>query len=174
MREFFVSLKWGRGLRVGKERSKEPGAAGSAHNVIELSAYRRKRALQKLHRVLYVTDEAPNLDLLQSIPSVATDSVNCIDSLRSAFIRRTHDVIFMDSELSWSDPVELIVRLTHLSAPPIILLCPRGTRRKNAVLKQAFSAGLHDALFLPLAHDELIESVEFIVKLRRYASLDGG
>lgn len=155
---------------MAKEGSKEASSTCASYNVIDMNAYRRRKSHLPQHHLLYITDESPHGDAIQGIPSAATDIVASLETLRVAFVRRNHDLVFVDSDLSWADPVELIERMTRLSSPPILLLCSQTGARNNAMLKRAFAAGLHDTLFAPLSHEDLLESVEVLLKLRRHVS----
>jgi AmiR/NasT family two-component response regulator len=94
-------------------------------------------------------------------------AVKNLIELRSFLNSSSPDIVILDSELDWVDPIEAIHYLNdHFSAPTVLLCQGRPQTRQNThLLKRAYSAGLQDALFSPLDLHELGELLSVLLRL---------
>lgn len=76
--------------------------------------------------------------------------------------------ILIEATLSWADPIQLIARLSQLSASPILFLMKKSNSKKqDAVIRQAYQAGIFDILYLPLEEPEFREMVDLVLRVSR-------
>lgn len=142
----------------------------SDDNVIDLSVYRSRRRLPRRHAVFYVTDEGRWQSLFARLPYVELDEIRNPMLLRAKLLLKKPDLVLIESKLSWAEPIDMIRELDQSLGAPIVMICDEGHSTRNSLfLKRAFAAGLQDALFSPLREDELCETINVLLKLRRRA-----
>jgi DNA-binding response OmpR family regulator len=151
---------------VGKVRSKN---SASFQNVIPLGQFRLRRTAAE-HSVFYLTANERWLDLLSSCFATKVESVRGPDVLKAKLLRREPDLVLVESGIRWADPVDTIHHLHTLLEVPIVMICDARCGRNSRLIKRAFAAGVCDTLFTPLKHDELVESLDVLLKYQRHVS----
>ena len=106
------------------------------------------------------------LDLLNRFRFAETQDIRSSLGLRHALLTRQPDLVLIESDLGWKDPVKAIEEIGSQFQIPIVLI-RSGKADEGPLLKRAFAAGLHDTLSTPLCPDELAEALGVLLKLRR-------
>ncbi|MEZ4749993.1 MAG: hypothetical protein R3B54_05025 [Bdellovibrionota bacterium] len=141
-------------------------------NVVDLAEFRRQR-IQGRPTLFYISESADWLELLESYRLFDIRHATSVSELAHLFDSSYPDVVFVESWLSWGTPVELIRHLAETYEVPIILSFregsdPESTRKQ---IKEAYAAGVSDALQCPLHREELKETLEVLLKLQTQFSL---
>lgn len=136
-------------------------------NVIDLSAVRKLRQLKTAHNVFYINESQTWLPDLEKITYINTIALHNDRSLDAALLTSAPDVILVESELSWSDPISLIENLAQLYSAPIVLLyTPESTRYNPDLLKDAYRKGVSDTLLAPLETHDLYQTLKVLLQMR--------
>ncbi|MCB0416666.1 MAG: hypothetical protein H6617_09605 [Bdellovibrionaceae bacterium] len=141
-------------------------------NVVDLAEFRRQRA-QGRPTLFYISEGVEWLDLLESYRLFDVRHASSVPEMTRLFDSAYPDVVFVESWLSWATPVALIRQLAETFEVPIILSFregadPESTRKQ---IKEAYAAGVSDALQCPLHREELKETLEVLLKLQTQFSL---
>ena len=76
------------------------------------------------------------------------------------------DLVFIDSLNLWTDPLSLVKYVHRSFGAPIVMLCqPSDAIERPHFVKEAYRAGISDALYPPLHEEELLETMEVLLKL---------
>ena len=142
--------------------------------VIQLSTYRRFAAISRNHGIYQVTSsQAPPLLTEKGRLSVPIACVQSLTSLRSIPFARSPGVFLLDSFLPWGDPIAIIHYINARWSTPIVMLCRDievGTI--PLIVKKAYTAGIYDALYPPFHDEDLLETLEVLLKLQRHELAD--
>lgn len=162
------------GTKLGKGTIRPPRRSLSAKsnlpsNVIDMAEYRSLHSTRELPIVYYLTGKEETYPQLAREAFFRLVVVGSEEELKTRLLTQAPDLILLDSDLSWAGPIPLIEWLSRLVEAPIVMLTPSDA--KGTLIKQAFAAGLHDTLYTPLKDDELSETLDVLLKLRRHASL---
>lgn len=137
-------------------------------DVIHLSEYRDLRSSLKSPTLLYLNREGAWLDSLDPTCALDIEDIRSALGLRHALVTRQADLVLIESDLDWMDPIDAVSELNALGSAPIVLI-RRGGADDEQLLKRAFAAGLYDALSAPLCPEELRETLTVLLKMRRCA-----
>jgi len=166
------------GTKLGKGTIRPPrrpasGVSGAnsnlPSNVIDMAEYRSLHTPRELPVVYYLTGKDETYPQLAREAFFRLIVVGSEEELKTRLLSHAPDLILLDSDLSWAGPIPLIEWLTRLVEAPIVMLTAADA--KASQIKEAFAAGLHDTLYTPLQDDELSETLDVLLKLRRHASL---
>ena len=149
-------------------RSGEKSGCAFASNVIDLSAFRFRRSVARPFVVFYISHMGQWLELLSSFHGATVHLVNSLTLFDQKMGLVVPDLVFVESHLSWAEPVEVVGRLYQKFGVPIVMICEEGTRNRQTI-KDAYSSGACDTLFSPLQKDEVAETLEVLLKFRRHA-----
>lgn len=134
-------------------------------DVIDLDDYRIRRRTD-VHPIFYLSRQGDWLDLLGQFDYVIPEDIRSPMGLRQALLTQQPDLILIESDLDWIDPVEAIEQIGLMMSTPIVLIRSRD-KDEGLLLKRAFAAGIQDTLSAPLCPDELSEALGVLLKLRR-------
>src|SRR5688500_18387881 len=81
------------------------------NNVISLESYRRKGSAVPSHRVFYLTESGKWLENLSAFPALQIIPIDSIEELRARTANITPDLILLESNLGWADPIDLTAEL---------------------------------------------------------------
>ncbi|MBI4404041.1 MAG: hypothetical protein HY537_07765 [Deltaproteobacteria bacterium] len=141
-------------------------------NVIDLCRYRNRRNRLHFYNVFYVTEEGQWLTLLLFSPFLRVRDLRSQEELRNFLLIERPDLIIVESNISWGEPIEIIREFHEKLAVPIVLVCDNTRSAKDKTLiKKAYSAGVHDVLFAPLRRDEIVEAIDVLLKFRMPLSI---
>ncbi len=136
--------------------------------MIDLVQYRFRRSENvDAHPILYLSRDGASLDLLSIYGFLEIEDIRSSMGLRHALLTKQPDLILMESDLGWVDPIDAIEHISGLTSAPIVLIRTSDSTADGPLLKRAFAAGLHDTLLAPLCPDELGEALGVLLKLRR-------
>ncbi|MCB0406231.1 MAG: hypothetical protein KDD51_15735, partial [Bdellovibrionales bacterium] len=121
----------------------------------------------------YVSENVDWLELLESYRLFDVRHATSVSEMTTLLDSAYPDVVFVESWLTWQSPVALIRQLAEMYEVPIILSFregsdPESTRKQ---IKEAYAAGVSDALQCPLHREELKETLEVLLKLQTRFSL---
>lgn len=71
--------------------------------------------------------------------------------------------VFLDSQLSWANPLEVIREITAHEETPIVLLISQ--KKQTHILKAAYQAGISDVLFAPYRREDILEALTVLLRL---------
>lgn len=140
-------------------------------NVVKLAAFRDRRPSADSHTVYYLNEAGRWLDTLDSFAFLNVQDISNMEVLKARLLSRTPDLIVLESELKWAEPVSTINLLSSLVEAPIVLITDCNAESSD-LIKRAYAAGVHDTLYAPLREDELGETLEVLLKFRRQTSLN--
>lgn len=135
--------------------------------MIDLVEYRHRRGDSDTHPILYLSRDGASLELLSLFGFLDIEDIRSQMGLRHALLTKQPDLILMESDLGWADPVEVIRHVSAQLSAPVVLIRNCELSSDGPFLKKAFAAGLHDTLLAPLCPDELGEALGVLLKLRR-------
>ncbi len=136
-------------------------------DVIDMAEYRTRSGRRDTHPVFYISRDGAWLEMLEPYGFLEIEDIRSRLGFRHALLTKQPDLILMESELGWAEPVELIEEISGLLNSPIILIRLGDPATDGLMLKRAFAAGLHDTLRAPLCPDELSEALSVLLKMRR-------
>jgi|688.fasta_scaffold46180_6 response regulator of citrate/malate metabolism len=116
--------------------------------------------------VFYLCNEdSPFENWQQLSPQHQVCSLHSEEELRTALMVAKPKLILVRADLEWSDSLELIRQMESFSEAPRILLLKRAKGKKQELfIKQAYQAGISDILYLPLQQEEVVETLELLVR----------
>lgn len=155
---------------VGAKGRTKSSEASLPPNVIDFAEFLGRRNPVDTHTVYYLNESGTWLDPLVSFPFLHVEDINSMEQLKTRLLSRTPDLIFIEAKLSWVDPISTISLLSSLVEAPIVMVC-ESSGDSAPLIKQAYAAGVHDTLYAPLRRDDLFETLEVLLKLRRSAPL---
>ena len=161
-------------IKIRSTRSVRPKSCAPEtlpSNVVELMAFRDRRPSPGAHTVYYLNEAGRWLETLDSFAFLYVEDIGNMEVLKARLLSRTPDLIVLESELKWTDPVSTINLLSSLVEAPIVLITDCNAESSN-LIKAAYAAGVHDTLYAPLREDELGETLEVLLKFRRQTSLN--
>ena len=156
---FFNKLRGGE--KVGENRRQL--------NIIPFPLDRRLTALAAREPILVLSDHKKCLESLESIPVLQVETARSVNALASKLMFFKPRVIFLDSQLTWGDPLEIVRELNHHEDTPIILLISQ--KKQTHILKAAYQAGISDVLFAPYRREDILEALSVLLKLHVPKSL---
>lgn len=133
-------------------------------NVIFLSNFDPTR-MGKKKQVLYLSNHGDSLALLQSFHGI---KVECASSTQALNIQlyswKRWDLIFIESDLKWADPKE-IIEIIHQELQIPVTLINNDCHEEDSLsrLKDFYDAGLFDSLRTPLCPKELAEVLRALI-----------
>jgi CheY-like chemotaxis protein len=136
-------------------------------DVIDMAKYRSRRGETETHPIFYLSRDGASLDLLEGFAFLDIEDIRSPLGFRHALLTKQPDLILMESDLGWADPVQAIEEISGLMGSPIVLIRTSDSKADGPLLKRAFAAGLHDTLLTPLCPDELGEALSVLLKMRR-------
>jgi len=130
-----------------------------------------RRATGYAFKIFYISQNQEWSELLGQIPGVQIANVQSLDALSTYLLLDTPDLVLLESSVEWADPISIIEKLRQTVTAPMVLLCnSQNLVDDPTLLKKAYAAGVCDALFSPINHDELLETVDVLLKFQRQAS----
>ncbi len=132
-----------------------------------MAAYRTRRNETETHPIFYLSRDGAWLDMLGSHTFLEIEDIRSKLGFRHALLTKQPDLILMESELGWAEPVAAIEEISRLLTAPIVLIRTSDSATDGPLLKRAFAAGLYDTLLAPLCPDELGEALSVLLKMRR-------
>ena len=136
----------------------------SYDNVVFLPNFREKNLKKK--QVLYLSNHGDSFSLLRSFHGISVESSTNSQSLNiQLFSWKRWDLILIESDLSWSDPRE-IVSLIHQELGIPVALINKDNESDESVfrIKGLYEVGLYDCLKTPLCPIELSEVFQALIK----------
>jgi len=134
-------------------------------NVIDLSSFRRRRASPGSHTIYYINESELWLELLSLFKDLRIENLNSPEKLSTTMLVRPPALVFLESFLSWANPIELIANLQRRSEVPIVMICDSQYSDNPTLIKKAYEAGVYDTLFTPLKKQDLSETLEVLLRL---------
>lgn len=120
----------------------------------------------------YLTDHSLQENLLDFTKGYPVCPVFSEEDLLSTFSCTQPASIFIQADLTWADPIQLISRLSQFSRSPILLLLKKQKSKKQELfIRQAYQAGIFDILYLPLNNTEFEETIDLIRKISQKATI---
>lgn len=131
---------------------------------------------------------APNRALvlyLSGVESLLAPIRNCLDDqllahvdnreqLAAALKMGPPELVLLDSEIDWSEPLELMSWLHQRYHVPIVLLVrKRLVSRRPSFIRRSYAAGITDVVYLPLAGDDLTQTISVLLRARREITTGG-
>ena len=159
---------------MGRQPSKELLGLGLfgplPDNVIDFSKYLRERFPLLSRNILFICNENENTCPFSSIPVLRIEQIHSLSDLFAVLKRSPPELIFVESSLSWEDPLHIITEVHHITEVPIVMVCKSSPQQMSSLLKQAYAAGLSDVLKSPVLRDDLMEilSVFLQVELQHF------
>lgn len=135
-------------------------------NVIELRKFRNRRQTQSTHPVFYLTQFGQSRESIGSLPWLQVEEIPSLADLKRALVAKTPDLILLEANITWLDPISAISLLSSLVEVPIVMIC-EPSAKSQSLIKKAFAAGVHDTLNAPLRREDLMESLEVLLKLKK-------
>jgi AmiR/NasT family two-component response regulator len=136
-------------------------------DVIDLAKFRLRQTDTDAHPIFYLSRDGAWLDMLSGFGFLEIEDIRSQLGLRHALLTSRPDLVLVESNLDWIDPIEAIQEISgSLNAPVVLIRHPEAGSDGN-LLKRAFAAGLHDSLVAPLCPDELGEALGVLLKMRR-------
>lgn len=132
--------------------------------IINLSERRSLRSPVKKHLLFYIHEKSKIHSSLLALDLLKVVDIQSPSELNSQLHFRKPDMVFVESDMRWGHPIQVIDELNRHLPCPIVLVCDRKRPQKN-LIKQACSAGIFDVLFSPLLKDELAETLKVLLKL---------
>lgn len=140
---------------------------GLPSNVVDLSYFRRLGS--ERHTVFYLNEAGRWLETLTGFPFLHVEDIDSMELLKARLLSRTPDLIILESDIQWADPVNTIYLLSSLVEAPMVMIA-EATSESAVLIKQAYSAGLHDTLYAPLKREDVREALDVLLKFRRSVS----
>jgi CheY-like chemotaxis protein len=142
-------------------------------NVVRLSDFRSSKKNQVARTIFYVHPEPEGKwsSLLESFSLLKIENICSSFELTSKLYLKKPDCILLESALGWTDPIHVIHELTQMLDAPIVMICDsNSTAHSQSQIKQAYAAGLYDVLYAPLKKEEILETLEVLLKFRIQSS----
>ncbi len=146
-----------------------PGVKGVCAQIIDFAGYKRRHDHSNLKRAIYVSQNGEWTAMLSRYVVLPEQPI-CSSGARSKIISFSPDLIFVESQLSWYDPVEIVLEYNRLYRVPIVMISI-DTPSEREVVKRAYLAGACDTLLAPLRGDELAETINILLKFKDQLSL---
>lgn len=158
---------------MSQARFRRPGfGTATSGKVIDLSVVRQLRRLESSHSVFYLNENQKWLPLLESLPGVNIVDIHDDSTLCQKLLSRAPDLFLIESDLKWTDPLITLQQMTGLLSVPFIWICSQDSQRREPdLLKRAYSSGATDSLFAPLDRDEVLQTVNILLRLQLRARL---
>jgi AmiR/NasT family two-component response regulator len=148
---------------LAQDRSKASG------QVIDLSQYRYR--ISRAHLVWYVSQNGAWSDLLSAFKFLLVDEIRSEEELAEKLSVRKPDLILIESTIKWASTVQVIEQLQEsLQVPMIMIYDVRSKSSNPALIKRAYAAGCCDTLYTPLQSEDLLESLEVLLKFQKQVS----
>lgn len=139
---------------------------GDSSKVISLREALAKRKGTARHSVFYIH---PSTEVLN--PPIQHRDIDWVDicdleELRWFIRKSCPDVVFVEAQLGWANPLD-VIRLFHLDlGAPVVLICPAPPIEMDPqFIKQAYVAGISDSLFQPVTPAEMLQSARVLLHL---------
>lgn len=143
-------------------------------NVIRLADFRSRKQIPPSRTIFYIHGKNEKwISLLNSFSLLRTEGISSSFELSSGLYLRKPDLVLLESDLDWVNPLHLIEELHHLLDVPLVLIYdPKKSQKGQVQIKQAYSVGLYDVLFAPLQKEDLLETLEVLLKFKLQSSLN--
>ncbi|MBM4303197.1 MAG: hypothetical protein FJ112_02600 [Deltaproteobacteria bacterium] len=135
------------------------------NNVVFLPNFGRAQSGKK-KQILYLSNNGESLGLLQSFHGISVECATGSESLNiQLFSWKRWDLILIESDLSWSEPKEIVALIHHEFKIPVTLINKDSDCEDSVFrLKGLYEAGLYDSLKAPLCPRELSEVFRALIK----------
>lgn len=150
-----------------KHKGNKAETAISSDNVVDLTQYRSRRTPVADHTVYYLSETAPCLEMLYSFQSFGIKTIQTEEQLEKHLALQNPKLILIDS--AWNNALDWSTNMAHRLDVPIVMLCQTKNPPKSWI-KKAYAAGVSDMLFPPHTREELLETLEVLLKFQNQAS----
>lgn len=128
--------------------------------VTDLALYRSKRGRKGTHSgILYLSDEASYLPSLRKASGEEVTAITREESLTEFLSFAPPNIVIIESDLSWGEPLALIQHLHSRWSLSVVLLIENRKTAPKAFIKKAYEAGISDVLYCPLDDDEVQQTL---------------
>lgn len=122
------------------------------------------------HTVYYISECGEWAALFSTFGKIHLKDIRSPEHLEEAQARAQPDLVFIEACIGWEDPVAIVGYIHEKFGVPIVMIS-HPQPKERAVVKRAYYAGSCDTLLAPLRKDELVETMDVLLKLRWQASL---
>lgn len=130
-----------------------------------ISLTERRGVRPRAKRLLFHINQKGKLQApLKSLDFLNVVNIDSWVKLSSQIHFQKPEMIFIEADMQWAHPIQVIDELSRHLDCPMILVCNRKKPQKG-LIKQACARGIFDVLFTPLLNDELLETLRVLLKL---------
>lgn len=161
-------LRDGRGRKiVSSFRAGNPRPWSLAEsNLVDFSLEKWKRSSRQGQTVFYVNESGEWLNLLSQNRALTTVDVHSLETLGNALFQQPPDLVLIESNLTWADPLAILNNLNSTLSVPAVMICESHLRNHRSWLKKAFSLGASDTLFAPLEREDFFQTLSILLRFQ--------
>jgi CheY-like chemotaxis protein len=145
-------------------RLKTAGLQCELRNVFDLSSYRARKFNDPMKKILLLSPSTPEALPVQLPLSPALETLEIQSEENLVASLPDSNLILMNAQLDWADPITLISTIHKWNEAPIVLVCPQGERFAK-LIKQAYAAGISDILYAPVEPTDVIQILDVFLGL---------
>lgn len=133
-------------------------------NLFNLTGFRLRRYQPKKRHLFYIHQKKKIASSLEIIDFLKVTRIDSFVEFSSQLHFQKPEMVFLEADITWAHPLQIIDELNRHLNCPIVLVCDR-KRSQKSLIKQACNAGIFDVLFTPLLNEELLETLRVLLKL---------